>query len=250
MVNADFLYTKKIDDCPLLKKNYSVIANFCLRNKIESLGELIDKYENGDAGVNNKKSVEEIEGFIDLIKYVYLGKRLSNEYLLFEEIIIIHDSWNGHYWKGRHEVAFNSKYINPLKRLGFNSFESDSILSFVSDKNHDMTIISALINYKEANYKWIPGPTNINRATISKKIDILIEYYNNFLKSDNYMEEYKTLELEELLKLYSIKRDEFLKIAEDIKLIRERITNKKQYVSEENIKKLEKNYNYNSKRSK
>ena len=71
MVNADFLYTKKIENCPLLKKNYSVIANFCLRNKIESLGELIDKYENGDAGVNNKKSVEEIEGFIDLIKYVY-----------------------------------------------------------------------------------------------------------------------------------------------------------------------------------
>ena len=64
----------------------------------------------------------------------------------------------------------------------------------------------------------------------------------------NYLEEYKTLELEELLKSYDSKRKEYLNIVSELKLIRKKIVNKEQYVSNENIKKLEKSYNFNNKR--
>lgn len=249
MKSIEFLYSIKISDCPFIKSNYSMIANFCMRNKIETLGELVEKYQNKEVVVKNKKSLEEMDGFVDLIKYIYLKERLPKESLLFDEIIIIKDSWNGNYWKGRHEVSFNnSEFINPLKRLGFNVDESDSILSFVNKKNNDMTIISALINYKEEGYKWFSGPTNINYENIIRKIDVLVDYYNKFLKNDNYLEQYKSLELEELLKLYNKKREEYLNIVEELKLIRKKIVNKEQYVSNENIKKLEKNYKFNNRR--
>lgn len=248
MKSIEFLYSIKISDCPFIKSNYSMIANFCMRNKIETLGELIDKYKNNEVVVKNKKSVEEMDGFIDLVKYVYLKERLPKESLLFDEIIIIKDSWNGNYWKGRHEVSFNSEYINPLKRLGFNVDEADSILSYVNKRNRDMTIISALINYKEDGYKWFSGPTNINYENIIRKIDILVEYYNKFLKNENYLEQYKTLELEELLKDYDLKRIEYLNIVSELKLIREKISKKEKYVSSENIKKLEKTYNFNNRK--
>lgn len=249
MKSREFLCSIKISDCPFIKTNYSMIANFCMRNKIETLGELIDKYENNEVIVKNKKSIEEMDGFIDLVKYIYLGERLPKENLLFDEIVIIKDSWNGNYWKGRHEVDFNnSEFINPLKRLGFNVDEADSILSYVNKKNYDMTIISALINYKEEGYKWFSGSTNINYENIIRKIDILVDYYNKFLKMDNYLEQYKTLELEELLKEYDKKREEYLNIVSELKLIREKIINKEQYVSNENIRKLEKVYNFNSRK--
>lgn len=49
-----FFDTIKIDDCEFIRKNYSMIANFGFRNKIETLGELVRKYENGDAIVRKK----------------------------------------------------------------------------------------------------------------------------------------------------------------------------------------------------
>ena len=249
MKSREFLYSIKITECPFIRFNYSMIAQFCLRNIIETLGELIDKYQNNEVIVKNKKSIEEMDGFIDLINYFYLGERMPKEHLLFDEIIIVKDSWNGNYWKGRHEVDFNNtEFINPLKRLGFNVDEADSILSYVNKKNYDMTIISALINYKEEGYKWFSGSTNINYENIIRKIDILVDYYNKFLKTDNYLEQYKTLELEELLKEYDKKRKEYLDIVSQLKLIRETIVNKEKYVSNENIKKLEKSYNFNSRK--
>jgi len=249
MKSREFLYSIKITECPFIRFNYSMIAQFCLRNKIETLGELVEKYQNKEVVVKNKKSIEEMAGFIDLVKYIYLKERLPKESLLFDEIIIIKDSWNGNYWKGRHEVSFNnSKFINPLKRLGFNVDEADSIMSFVNKKKQDMTIISALINYKEEGYNWFYNSTNINHENIIRKIDVLVDYYNKFLKNDNYLEQYKTLELEELLKLYDSKRKEYLNIVLELKLIRERIANKEKYVSNENIKKLEKSYNFNSRK--
>lgn len=246
MKSYEFLYSIKINECPFIRANYSMIANFCMRNKIETLGELVDKYANNEVIVKNKKSIEEMDGFIDLVKYIYLGERLPKEYLLFDEIIMVKDSWNGKFWKGRSEVGFNnSEFINPLKRLGFNYDESDSILSFVNKKNNDMTIINALINYKDEGYKWFCGSTNINYENIIRKIDVFVDYYNKFLKNDNYLEQYKTLELEELLKEYNKKRIEYLNIVAELKLIRERIEKKEQYVNDNDVKKLEKNYKYN-----
>lgn len=249
MKSIEFLYSIKISDCPFIKSNYSMIANFCMRNKIETLGELVEKYQNKEVVVKNKKSIEEMDGFIDLVKYIYLGERLRKENLLFDEIIIIKDKFRGEYWKYRHEASFNnSEFINPLKRLGFNIDESDSIMSFVNKTNQDMTIISALINYKESGYNWFSGSRNIHYENIIKKIDVLVDYYNKFLKNDNYLEQYKSLELEELLKLYNKKREEYLNIVEELKLIRKKIANKEKFVSNENIKKLEKSYNFNNKR--
>lgn len=241
-----FLDALKIENCDLIKKNYSVISNFCLRNKIETLGNLVRKYEKGEVNLKNKKSVEEMDGFIDLIKYLYFQIRLPKENLLFDEIIIIHDTWHGRPWKGRHEVGFNTKKIyNPLKRLGFNSDETDSILSFVSHKKKDMMIISALMNYKEEAYYRFAYSSTSNRVSIDKKIDLFIEYYNKYLKVEQYAEFYKTVELDDLLKEFKDKKEEIIRLANEIKALKTKINSKSQFVPIEKSQRLMKQYNYN-----
>jgi len=244
-----FLDTIKIENCEFIRKNYSVLSNFCLRNKIETLGEFISKYECGDAIVRNKRSIEEMDGFIELIKYIYFGERLPQEHLLFEEIIIINDTWQGRPWKGRHEVGFSNETLySPLKRLGFNGDEADSILSFVSNKKEDMMIISALINYKAEKYYRFSYGSSHNKQSIDKKIDLFVEYYDKYLKKDKYVESYKAVELEKLLKEFKTKKDEIIRLVSEINSLRVKIDSKCQFVSEEKGQKLKKQYDYKNKK--
>lgn len=55
MESVDFLYIIKINECPLIKQSYSMVFDFCLRNKIEIIGALVEKYENGEVSNIQKK---------------------------------------------------------------------------------------------------------------------------------------------------------------------------------------------------
>ena len=76
-----------IVDYDLISEKNSLIFTYCMRNKIFTLGDLLRKYDNNEIIFKNKKSEEEIRGFIDLVKYRHFGRKIPNENLVFSQII-------------------------------------------------------------------------------------------------------------------------------------------------------------------
>lgn len=230
-----------IDDCKLILKNYSSIYYLCKKANIKSIGELLRKYDDGELSIYNR-SHEEISGVIDLIKYRYFDKKLSQEELLFDEITYMPNSWKGKYHDHFSESILNtSKFKNPLKRLGFTLDESETLLYYVTDNKQSMVIINAILKYRNDGLrKKLPKS---KQEIFDFKLDVIIDYYYNNCFSEKSIEIKKYIELENLLIKLSEILNEREKIDKNIKLLETQIDNKKQFVNDEDVKVLLKRYN-------
>ena len=192
----------KISDCDLILKKYSILYIFCIKNNIENIGDLLFGIENHKFIFRNKSSKEEILGMVDLIRYYYYGNRLQCEKLLNDNVLLIEDVWKNVPCKGSCDIEFDSKMmLNPLRRLGFSSNECDFMRFFVLKYGKNISIINLMYAMKD-NILKLKGFKCIEEKEIFlNKINILIEYYNKYLRVDEenrrvdeLLNEYKRIE--------------------------------------------------------
>lgn len=244
MENIDYsvLNNVLIEDYDLIIKKYSVIYRYCLNNNIYTLGDLLLKYDNNILNIKNKKSKDEISGFIDLVKYRHFKIELPSDSILYDLIKVSKDTWNGKYKKGWSEVKFVSDYNFPLKRLGFSTYENNKLQYYVEKKGKSMIIIDALIMYKNDNEKKPLNRYKDSNEVFETKLDIIIDYYNNICNIKKSFEEQKYFELDKLLyyykKVLEMKKD----LDKQLLDIKNKINEEKYHVSNDKIKKLIKTY--------
>lgn len=168
-----------IEDYDLIIPNYSTVYNYCYKQKIRTLSELILKYKNNEVYTLNRKSIAEIYGFIELVFYRHFHSSILCESLFFDEIKVFEDMWKGNYKKGWNESrVISTKTAFPIRRLGFSNDEENKLKFFVEKKKEDMLIINALFSYKNASNKPIIKGHSKAQEVFEKKIDILLDYYN------------------------------------------------------------------------
>ena len=230
-----------IENYDLIIKPYSVIYKCCIKNNIETLGELIKKHDNNELDIKNMKTKVEMNGFIDLIKYRHFGIKMDSDSILFDLIKVYNNTWKGEYKKGWKETKFISSYNYPLKRLGFSTDESNKLLYYIERIGESTSIINALIKYRNDSEKPSHNRYKGSKEVFDKKIDIIIDYYKNINTIENIeLENYKKLEnlLLKYKNLIERKKEIELEILETKKEIEE----KKGYVNNINIKKLTKTF--------
>ena len=125
-----------IENCDLIVQD-EVIYRLCLKNKINTLGEFYKKLENNEINIINKKTKEQVKGFIDLVNYYYFNEKLIKSNLLFNEIRILEDTWRGNKWLGRYEASLKENEKYSLRRLGFSSDE-ESIIFIINPQTRGL----------------------------------------------------------------------------------------------------------------
>lgn len=228
----------KIDDCDLIVKDLNkTIYRFCFKNGINTLGDLIRKFDNNELEFRIKKGEAEIKGFIDLIKYRYFNINLSSSNILFDEIDLL-DKYD---WKQREEVLIKSKEERyPLRRLGFTLNESDMLIIYVNRTKMPTTVIQAILNYLDDSKDYYIHSTK-EQFIFLNKLMLIKDYYKKCV-ANNTLSVCKLVELEERLKRYKELSDKRSQIEAELDKLENDINVINKYVNEEDSIKLVKKY--------
>lgn len=153
-----------ITECDLLE-NDDFIKYYCYLNQINTLGQLLRKYDYKKLDFESKEEKDKISGFVDIIKYKYYGKKLSVDY-----DFILFDKFTDDYVTNGVKV-WDSKYEFPLKRLGFTENEIRIINQFVmSDNNKSRIVINVILQMREM--------LILNKEYKGKEYDCLLKKFN------------------------------------------------------------------------
>jgi len=238
-LNYNSLDNVFLDDYELIVPSYSYVYQFCIRNKIYTLGELLRKVDSNKLEFKNEGFKEELLGFVDLVKYIHFGIKLPEE-LVFEEVItFVPNSKKGHYHQYLSEVSYNSVFKNPLRRLGFTYKECNFLELFVKDNKKSMSIIDIIYNYtclskRKFGYKELGD-------IFVKKLMIYVEYYNKYCK-DNAFQAKKLSELSDLLYRLKELKQKYEEIGCSINQIEKEICEKSKFMDKEQVNRLVKKY--------
>ena len=229
-----------IQDYDLIVPVYTNIHQFCIRNNINTLGDLIRKFDNNELEFKNNSFKEELFGFVDFVRYRHFGIKLPHDELLNEVITFVPNSNKGEYHAILDDVSYNSVFKNSLRRLGFTSKETDELEYFVKKQKQSMVIIDVLYNYNRFQtssfgYKGM-------KEILEKKLEIYIKYYEKYLKPYNSFETKIFIEIDILLRRLKNLKDKRRVIDLLIEETQNEITKNSKFVNEEKIKKLIKKY--------
>lgn len=233
-----------IEDCGLMHINHNyIVYRFCINNNIRTINELIELYEKNGVEARNEITRSEVLGFIELLRYKYLGKNLNVDEILNEKFDLNPNITFRNWYK---YDLFNNNYEYPLRRLGLTSDEVGCLRYFVEKSHYISSLIEVIFRYRENNL-GVYINNSFSQKIFLNKLDLIIDYYRNKYMNQEFIDNIKVKKVEILLLKYKqliAMRD---KINTEINSIKNNIDLNFSVLNDEDVNKLVKRYELSEK---
>ena len=163
-----------LEDCGLISlTEISLVYRCCLKYDIKTINEFINLYDSGKIKFNTKISMEEISGFVEMIKYKFFDEDLK-----IDDILLMKFSLNNNLNKKDYCMydIYSDKYSNPLRRLGLTYEEVTCIRFYVEKSKYVEDLINVFIKYRKDD-RGIRLERKHRHKIFLEKIDLIIKYY-------------------------------------------------------------------------
>lgn len=150
---------------------------FCISNGLYNLKEIFEFVDKNDFYIKNKYSRAEITGIINILKYVYLNKKIVCWHKLNKKCIKSSKKEDAEFLK--FEILY-AKYYELIRGFGFNSTEAFDVCGMLDYQDTIGNAIVRLYNY------MVEKPDSYNTSDFSitlKKVELFANYYISFLKN-------------------------------------------------------------------
>ena len=230
-----------VEECGLMhiNENY-VIYRFCLNNNIRTINELIELYEKNGIESKNEISRSEVTGFVELLRYKYLGEDINIDEILHQKFDLNPNVTFRNWYK---YDLFNENYGHPLRRLGLTADEAGCLKYFVEKSHYISSLINVIFKYRENNL-GVRINNSFSQKIFLEKLDIIVNYYRNKYMNQEYIYDIKVKRVETLLlkyELLNLMRD---KLNNEIDSLKNNINLNFSNLNEKDINKLVKKHNF------